>query len=50
MNNETPEETITRLSGRIFLLEAMLTQITVEVEKIIQVMDKGKSNDTIKNI
>ena len=42
---ETPEETITRLSGRVFLLEAMLAQITEEVEKIIQVMDKGKSND-----
>lgn len=46
---ETPEETITRLSGRIFLLEAILAQVTVEVEKIIQVMDKGKSNDTIQN-
>ncbi len=40
--SESPEETITRLTGRIFLLEAMLAQITAEVEKIIQVMDHGK--------
>ena len=45
-----PEKTIARLTERVFLLEAILAQVTIEVEKIIQVMDKGKSNDTIQNI
>ena len=49
MNNESPEKTIARLTERVFLLEAILAQVTIEVEKIIQVMDKGKSNDTIQN-
>lgn len=42
MKQESPEETITRLTARVFMLESLLTQISDEVKKIIQVMDNGK--------
>jgi hypothetical protein len=42
MNSESPEETIARLTERVFTLESLLTRISDEVKKIIRVMDNGK--------